>query len=294
MPISPPPPPPNALPIDPSPDSTPIVGVIHLPALPGTPGHRGGSVTEIIDQARYEARLYQDAGLNCLMLENMHDVPYLRGHVGPEIVAAMTAVALAVRSDCRLPLGVQVLAGANKEALAIAHAAGLEFIRVEGFAFAHVADEGIMEACAGELLRFRKLIGAEKVQIWADVKKKHASHALTADIGVSETAAAVEFMRADAIVITGPATGQAARVEEVLAARSAINLPVFVGSGVTVANVDQFLPNCDGLIIGSYFKKGGHWANPIEPSHLDRFMDRVRDLQAKEAAMRADLVAEAS
>ena len=107
----------------------------------------------------------------------------------------MTAVALAVRSDCRLPLGVQVLAGANKEAVAVAHAAGLEFVRVEGFAFAHVADEGIMEACAGELLRFRKHIGAEKVQIWADIKKKHASHALTADVGVGETAGAAEFMR---------------------------------------------------------------------------------------------------
>jgi membrane complex biogenesis BtpA family protein len=293
MPTPPPPPPPNALPIDSSPESTPIVGVIHLPALPGTPGSRGMSVAEIIDQARYEARLYQDAGLNCLMLENMHDVPYLRGAVGPEIVAAMSAIALAVRSDCHLPLGVQVLAGANKEALAVALAAGLEFIRAEGYAFAHVADEGIMEACAGELLRYRKHIGAEKVQIWADIKKKHASHALTADLGIAETTAAAEFMRADAVVITGPVTGQAPRLEALLAARNSCNLPVFVGSGVNVTNVDQFLPNCDGLIVGSHFKKGGLWSNPIEPSHLTRFMERVRELIAKEAELRADPVAAA-
>ena len=294
MPIPPPPPPPNALPFEPSPESTPIVGMIHLPALPGTPNHRGGNVTEIIDQARYEARLYQDAGINCLMIENMHDVPYLRGAVGPEIVATMSAVALAVRSDCHLPIGVQVLAGANKEALAIAQAAGLEFIRAEGFAFAHVADEGIMESCAGELLRYRKSIGAEKVQIWADIKKKHASHALTADIGIAETAVAAEFMRADAIVVTGPATGHAPRIEDLLAARNACNLPVFVGSGIDVVNIDHYLPNCDGLIVGSYFKKGGHWANPIDPDHLNRFMERVRELIDKETAQRADVVAVAS
>ena len=80
----------------------------------------------------------------------------------------------------------------------MAHATGLDFVRVEGFAFAHVADEGIIESSAASLLRFRRQIGAERVQVWADVKKKHASHALTADIGIGEAAAAAEFMRADA------------------------------------------------------------------------------------------------
>lgn len=286
MPITPPPPPPNALPSETSADSTPIVGMIHLPALPGTPGHKGMTVTEIIDQARYEASLLQEAGINCLMIENMHDLPYLRGVVGPEIVATMSVVALAVRSDCSLPLGIQVLAGANKEALAIAHAANLEFIRAEGFVFAHVADEGIMEACAGELLRYRKQIGAEKVQIWADIKKKHASHALTADLGIGETAAAAEFMRADAIIITGPATAHPPRLDELLAARNACNLPVFVGSGVNASNVEQFLPNCDGLIVGSHFKKDGHWANQFDPDRLNRFMDRVRALIEEAAESR--------
>src|SRR5215208_7933001 len=110
----------------------------------------------------------------------------------------MTVLALSVKgASGGLPCGVQILAGANHEALAVAHAAGLDFIRAEGFAFAHVADEGLIESSAAELLRFRRLIGADGVRVWADVKKKHSSHAITADVSLAETSAAVEFMRGD-------------------------------------------------------------------------------------------------
>ena len=109
------------------------------------------------------------------MLENMHDTPYLRGTVGPEIVAALAIIARVVKDESKLPCGIQILAGANREALAVAHAAGLDFIRAEGFAFAHVADEGILESSAADLLRYRRAIGAEHVEVWADVKKKHSS-----------------------------------------------------------------------------------------------------------------------
>ena len=94
------------------------------------------------------------------MIENMHDVPYLRGSVGPEVVASMAVVGRAVKSESKLPVGVQILAGANLEAIAVAHAAGLDYVRVEAYAFAHVADEGVIESSAAELLRFRRKIGA--------------------------------------------------------------------------------------------------------------------------------------
>ena len=105
-------------------------------------------------RAVQEAKLYREAGVDGLMIENMHDTPYLRGRVGPEIVAAITLIARAVKEAARLPCGVQILAAANQEAVAVAHAAGLDFIRAEGFAFAHVADEGIIESSAAELLRY--------------------------------------------------------------------------------------------------------------------------------------------
>ena len=133
----------------------PVIAMIHVGALPGTPASRS-SVREIVQQAVAEARLYRDGGVHAIGIENMHDVPYLRGSVGPEITAAMTAIALSVKDASELPCGIQILAGANHEALAVAHAAGLEFVRVEAFAFAHVADEGIIESSAASLLRYQE------------------------------------------------------------------------------------------------------------------------------------------
>src|SRR5262245_17772736 len=207
------------------PTRKPVIAMIHVGALPGTPAARL-SPRAIEAQALREAKIYRDGGVDGIMLENMHDTPYLRGRVGPEIVAALAVVARAVKDATRLPCGVQVLAGANQEALAVALAAGLDFIRAEGFAFAHVADEGIIQSSAAELLAYRKAIGAEHVQVWADVKKKHSSHAITADVGIGETAHAVEFMRGDAVIVTGVVTGDAPNPADVEEVKGATKLPV--------------------------------------------------------------------
>jgi len=253
----------------------PVIAMIHVGALPGSPaGAR--PLREIEAQALQEAKIYRDAGVDGLMLENMHDTPYLRGGVGPEIVAAMAVIARAVKDAARLPCGVQVLAAANQEAVAVALAAGLDFIRAEGFAFAHVADEGFIQSSAAELLRYRRAIGAEQVQVWADVKKKHSSHAITADVGIGETAHAVEFMRGDAVIVTGTVTGDAPKADDVREVKRATKLPVYLGSGVTAANVGGFLAEADGFIVGSEFKAGGHWSGVVEASRVKRFMAAAR------------------
>src|SRR5262245_42538495 len=122
----------------------PIIGMIHAGALPGTPGNKL-PLSKIVAAAEREAEIYRKAGLDGVALENMHDTPYLRGGVGPEIVASMTILAQAVKAAFRGPCGIQILAAANREALAVAHAAGFDWVRVEGFAFAHVADEGVID-----------------------------------------------------------------------------------------------------------------------------------------------------
>ncbi len=245
--------------------------MIHVGALPGTPGARL-SLREIETQALDEAKIYKKAGVHGIMLENMHDIPYLRGEVGPEIVSAMAIVARAVKDASGLPCGVQVLAGANIEAIAVAHAAGLDFIRAEGFVFAHVADEGLIQSSAAKLLRYRKQIGAEHVQVWADVKKKHSSHAITADIGIGATAEAVEFMRGDAVIVTGSVTGGPPKREDVLEVKQHCRLPAFLGSGVTTDNLASFYEAADGFIVGSHFKVDGHWSKPVSPERIGKFM----------------------
>jgi len=233
----------------------------------------------LVRSAREEARVYRECGVDGIYIENMHDVPYLKGEVGPEIVAAMTAIGTEVKNESQLPVGIQILAGANIEAMAVAHAAGLDFIRAEGFAYAHVADEGIIEASAAKLLRYRKMIGAERVQVWTDVKKKHSAHAITADVSLGETAETVEFMGADCVIVTGSATGQPPKVTDVQEAKSHCHLPVFLGSGISESNIEQFHNNADGFIIGSSFKIDGLWSNTIDPIRVTQFMrvlDRMR------------------
>jgi hypothetical protein len=252
-----------------------LIGMIHVRALPGSPRY-AGDVDAIVDAAVTEARIYRDAGYHGLMIENMHDTPYLGGAVGPEITAAMTAVGREVRRAVSLPLGVQVLAAANREALAIALACGAAFVRAEAYVFAHVADEGVLSAQAGPLLRYRRNIGADAVRVLADIKKKHASHAITADMDLADTARAAAFFLADGVVVTGAHTGHATDASEVRAVAAAVDLPVFVGSGVTADNVSDYAA-AHGIIVGSWVKRDGSWSNPLDP-------DRARALARAFAA----------
>ncbi len=245
--------------------------MIHLPALPGTPGSEL-SVSQIVDRAVEEACIYREGGVHGLMLENMHDLPYLNRKAGPEIVAAMTAAAVEVRKACQLPCGIQVLAGANKEALAIALAAGLDFIRAEGFVFSQISDEGMMHSDAGELLRYRKYIGAEHIYILTDVKKKHSAHAITEDVCIGEMAQAAEFFKSDGLVITGASTGLTANKEELKAVHLSTYLPIIIGSGITADNFPEYLNFADAFIVGSYFKEEGFWHHPIDPERVHRLM----------------------
>jgi membrane complex biogenesis BtpA family protein len=257
-----------------------LVGMIHVGALPGTPKHTD-PVNVIAGRAVEEAWLLAEAGFDALILENMHDAPYLRRDVGPEIVSAMTVVADAVREAVEVPLGIQVLAGANRAAVSIAHSVGLGFVRAEGFVFAAVADEGIMdEADAGPLLRYRRAIGAEKVAILADIKKKHNAHALTADVSVAETARNAEFFGADGVIVTGVATARPTSLDDIREVRTATKLPLAVGSGATPDTMRELFQYADAVIVGSWYKVRGDWHNPPDPA-------RVRDLV--EAANRARL-----
>lgn len=255
-----------------------IIGMVHVQALPGTPNNKH-SIEEICEIAVQEAKTYEEAGLDAIMIENMHDVPYLKGEVGPEITASIAVVAKAIREAVDLPLGIQILAGANKEALAVAKAANFQFMRAEGFVFGHVADEGYIDSCAGELLRYRKTIGAEDVKVFTDIKKKHSSHALTADVDIDETAKAAEFFLSDGLIVTGSSTGKAVYLHELKSLKDKVQIPVLIGSGITSDNLDEYWNYASGFIVGSHFKENGFWKNPISKDRLKVFMEKVKQLK---------------
>ena len=256
----------------------PIIGMIHVQALPGTPNYQG-NIGFILEEALKEAKIYKKAGIDALMIENMHDVPYQKNKVGPEISSMMTLVADVIKQETNLPMGIQILAAANKEALAVAKAAQLDFIRAEGFVFGHVADEGYIDSQAAELLRYRKQIDAENIAVFTDIKKKHSSHAVTADVNIVETAHAAEFFLSDGLIVTGKQTGSEADSSEKKAVKDSTKLPVIIGSGINIDNVAQYLKISDALIVGSYFKKDGFWKNELQAKRIVSFMEKVASIR---------------
>ena len=252
-----------------------LIGVVHLDALPGTPAHRLDIAT-IAAKAVDEAIVYRDAGFHGVLIENTHDRPYLKGDVGPEIVASMAVIGADVRRATMLPFGIQILAGANASALAAALACGASFARVEGFVFAHVADEGLIESSAAALLRYRRSIGADQIRVFADIKKKHSAHAITSDVDIVETAKAAEFFLVDGVIVSGVSTGQPTEPSDVRSVGRAVTTATLVGSGITPGNIASY-PDADAFIVGSSIKKEGLWSNPIDAERAHALVRAFRD-----------------
>lgn len=251
-----------------------LIGMIHVPALPGTPAYKG-DVKGIIDKVKEEVKIYAGEGVDGIAIENMHDTPYMNKNVGPEIVAMMTRAAETVKMNCSLPAGIQILAGANKEALSVALASELQFVRAEGFVFSQIADEGLINSDAGELLRYRKMIGADDKLLFTDIKKKHSSHSITADLSAADIAKAAEFFRSDAVILTGSETGTSANLDELRKVKKSVKIPVIIGSGINDRNIGEFSDLADMLIVGSFFKKEGYWENDLEPAKIKQLVKKL-------------------
>lgn len=254
-----------------------LISMLHVQALPGTPKNHL-SMPKIIDFTLREAELYLKYGIDTLIIENMHDTPYLNRIVGPEITVSMAIIAYELKKRFPIKLGLQILAGANKEALSATFCSGADFIRAEGFVFSHIADEGMMNSCAGELLRYRKAIGAEQVKVITDIKKKHSAHTITSDVSIVETAKAAQFFDADGVIITGSSTGVSADIQELVSVKNSVDMPVLIGSGINEENILSYFEFADGLIIGSYFKENGYWANDICEKRLGRIVEKYKSI----------------
>jgi len=258
-------------------DKKVVIGMIHTDASPGTFNYKG-NINDIIEKALKEALIFEENGLAAVMIENMHDLPYINRNVGHEVSTLMSIIAYEIKQKTDLKCGIQILAGANMQALAAANSAGIDFIRAESYVFSHIADEGIMHSDAGELRRYQKMIRAEDILIFTDIKKKHSSHVLTDDINILEFAKAAQFFLSDGVIITGSSTGEEANVNEAELIKTKIDIPVLIGSGVNEKNISTYFPFADAFIIGSCFKRDGYWANNIDPERLNNFMNKYYKL----------------
>jgi membrane complex biogenesis BtpA family protein len=252
----------------------PIIGMLHLPPLPGSPGFAPGTPTgQIRDAVLRDADALAGGGVHGLMLENFGDVPFYPGRVPAHTVAAMTALAADVRQRFgELPLGINVLRNDGQSALAIAAAVGAHFIRVNILCGARVADQGLLQGIAHDLLRDRAMLRAQHVKIFADVDVKHSAPLAAPTPTSLESEVEDTFVRglADVLIVSGSGTGKAtdpAHVQRVKRAAGPAS-HVFIGSGIDEHTLPLHLPHADGFIVGSAFKQDNNTANPIDPRRV--------------------------
>ena len=232
----------------------------------------------IVDKAIFDADAYISGGMHGLIVENHGDVPFLKpAEIGHETTTALAVIADRLRSALGAPFGINVLANAALPALAVAKASGAAFVRVNQWANAYVANEGIVEGEAARALRYRVAIGAGDISVFADAHVKHGAHAIVADRPIAELVRDVEFFDADAVIATGQRTGDAATFEEIDTIGAATALPVLVGSGVTRDNVAAILSRIDGVIVASSLKRDGVWWNPVDPERVGAFVAAAKE-----------------
>lgn len=254
--------------------------MIAVHALPGSPLY-GGSEAAVLKEALSDLEHHMAAGVDVIVLENSHDLPYIKAPLDPKGVALMTRIAKEIRKRFDGPIGLQMLEAANLTALEIAHAAKLDFLRVEGYVFAHIGGAGLIEGCAGQVLRKRKALGCEHIRIFGDIKKKHCSHALTGDLDITDVLKQAEFFLIDGVIVTGARTGESPDVRELKRVKKAAHVPVLIGSGMTPQNIASYLPHADGFIVGSCLRVGGEYLGHLDPARLKTFVEAFRDSLAK-------------
>ena len=260
----------------------PIIGMVHLRPLPGSPlydPHKVG-VDDVVEIAVDEAHKLEAAGVDGLQVENIWDYPYLKGTaVGHETTAAMAVAASRVKDAVRIPIGINCHLNAGMQALAVAVAVGARWIRVFEWVNAYISHAGIIEGIGGQLARYRSRLKAEGIRFLCDVNVKHGSHFLISDRTIAEQAHDAETEGADGLIVTGFETGIAPTPERVRDLVEHVSLPVLIGSGTTERNVVELLRYADGAIVGSYFKVGNNWKNPVDESVTRSFMNVVREFR---------------
>lgn len=245
----------------------PIIGMVHLLPLPGSPGF-AGNLEAIRFRALRDADALVTAGVDGLIVENLGDTPYHPGRVPPATVAYMTVLTHEIRQGLDVPVGVNVLRNDGVSALGAAHAAGAQFVRVNVLTGARVTDQGVLQGIAHELLRERQRLGATHIRILADVAVKHSTPLGDADAR-QEVGDAVQRGGADGIIVSGSGTGGPVDRERLRVARQvAGRAPVFVGSGVTADSVADLLEEADGVIVGSWLKMEGLVTKPVDPQRV--------------------------
>ena len=256
--------------------TSPIIGMLHLRPLPGSP--RAEPLSVVRERMLEDLEALMQGGVDGVILENYGDAPYFPGRVPAHTVSCLTRLALEVRGLASLPLGINVLRSDGIAALAVAAAVGAEFIRVNVYTGVRVSGEGLIQGEAYQLQRYRRELGVD-VKIFADVDVKHSTGLGAVDLA-DEVTETILRGRADAVIVSGKATGSETRLDDLRLAKAAAGpVPVLTGSGVTRATVADTLRWADGAIVGTGFKVDGVTDNPVDQDAVRALMEAARASQ---------------
>lgn len=253
-----------------------LVGVVHLPPLPGSP-RAAGPLDATLRAAAADARVLAEAGYDAIIVENFGDAPFFAGAVPAVTVAAMTACASAVRDGAGpLALGINVLRNDAEAALAIAVCVGASFVRVNVHTGARVTDQGVIQGDAAKTLRLRRALDADRVAIWADVDVKHSAPLGPPRPLAQEVSDLTERGMAEVVLVTGEGTSKGVDPAKLGAVRRATDRAVLVASGATIDTLPVLAATCDGVIVGSALREGGRPGGPIDPARAGAFAQAFR------------------
>jgi membrane complex biogenesis BtpA family protein len=252
----------------------PVIGMVHLPPLPPAPLWQGESYDQILAFALADAKALSAGGVDAMIVENQNDLPFSAQDVSPVTTAWMAALTREISRQVSVPVGVNVMFNDWKAEMAAATAGGAQFIRVEVLVDPSWSDMGFLDACAPGLLRLRADLRSD-VAIFADIQGKYTAPCSPRSLAESAHDAQHRGL-ADALIVTGSGTGHSAPIENVRLVKEHVSIPVMVGSGVTPQNVDEMLATADGAIIGSWLKKDGKLANPVDEERVKQFMKVVK------------------
>jgi len=246
-----------------------LIGMVHLQALPGSPGFKG-SMNDVLEHAVADARALEAGGAEAMIIENFWDSPFPKNQSPPVTVSAITVCIKEIQRNCSLPVGVNILRNDALSALSVAEAAGAEFIRVNVLTYAMVTDQGIIEGCSYVLSRLKASLGSSTA-VFADVMVKHAAPLSPFEL---ETAArdTAERGGADALIVSGSGTGMPISLNDARRVKEAVpGLPLASGSGITPETLPVFMPYIDLFIIGTALKEKGKVENPVDTERVRRF-----------------------
>ncbi len=257
----------------------PIIGVVHLLPLPGSPLFEG-NLDAIIDRSLEEIDIFKQGGINGIIIENFHDVPFPNREISKTQLGLMASIITLARREVNIPLGVNVHFNDWEAEIALAYSCRAQFVRVEAFVDTVMTPAGIVQPCCAEVTRYRKMVCENQpVEIWADIHPKYSK--VLVPNALQESAKMAQNALADCIIVTGETTGVETPLDDLKVVKTAVERPILAGSGTNLNNVKETLAIADGVIVGSAFKAGGDVNNKVSLEKVTRFMEAARDSQAK-------------